>query len=253
MKEGSIGSLLNKIWRSLEKESDEINLELMVSHWAPIEEVRILSGDEKHKVRRIWERASSLSKVPTGYREFFRSLDYVRPPEGYEKIDETFSTRTRLFLGSGFSGWETPLVTLLKPFSVPWVPGSSLKGAMRSVAEERGIDSSALFGDKERKGNIIVVGGFIVPTEEEVLGVDVMTPHYKPYYEGKDWAKYPHEYLDPVPIKFLVVRENVPFRFIVMTLRGNIDEMKDILKETLVSRGLGGKRSAGYGLFKGPV
>ena len=244
----SLRSTLLDLWESLQAERDEINPELMLGHWAPLDEIEPFARDERGGGRRIWKRVSESSRTPRGYGEFFYSLDNIQPPEGYSKIDETYETKTRLIVGSGPSGWEPPLVAMLKPYSVPWIPGSSLKGAMRSLAEERSLAVDSLFGTKERRGSLIILGGFVEPSSESLLTVEVITPHYKEYYKRE--VDYPQEFLDPVPISMAMVKEGTKFRFIVMAKSDVSELVRDLLDETLIKRGLGGRRSAGYGLFK---
>lgn len=248
MADESFRSILQGVWGSLQLERDEINPELMLGHWAPIEEVESLAREERGGGQGIWSKVSKISRTPRGYGEFFQSLDSIEPPEGYVKVDETYETKTRLIVGSGLSGWERSLVAMLKPYSVPWIPGSSLKGAMRNLAEERDLAVDTLFGTKEMKGSLITLGGFAEPSDESLLTVEVITPHYKWYYERR--VDYPHEFLEPVPINMAMVKEGVKFRFIVMAESGVSELVRDLLDETLIKKGLGGKRSAGYGLFR---
>jgi len=115
-----------------------------------------------------------------------------------------------------------------------------LKGELRKIG--------VLFGTKECKGSLIVLGGFIKQVPENgFLTADVITPHYKEYYEGGE--KWPHEHLNPVPIKFPAVREGTTFVFILFVKKEHMDYAEEILHDTLTKTGIGGKTSAGYGIF----
>ena len=90
-------------------------------------------GKEGSIQRDLWKKISEVLRLS---REF---LDYVNTlamslENLYGKsrlIDETYVTDSRFMVGTGRStGWEAGLAPLL-PFGVPWVPGSTLKGALR--------------------------------------------------------------------------------------------------------------------------
>ena len=104
-----------------------------------------------------------------------------------------------------------------------------------------------LFGTKKREGGAIFYGGF--PIDEEVLGVDVINPHYPDYYER---GEPPNDWQNPRPFFYPVVREGVSFTFLV-ALKDEVKDLKDKLEEylikTLTEHGVGGKISVGYGLF----
>ncbi|MCS7102640.1 MAG: type III-B CRISPR module RAMP protein Cmr6, partial [Candidatus Korarchaeum sp.] len=112
-----------------------------------------------------------------------------------------------------------------------------------------------LFGTRESRGSLLVIGGFIksVPNYG-FLRIDVTSPHYKPYYEGKkregDW---PREHFDPVPILFPVVSEGTTFFFSLFVKEGLGEDylkyVKEVLHYTLTRSGVGGKTSSGYGIF----
>jgi CRISPR-associated protein Cmr6 len=78
-----------------------------------------------------------------------------------------------------------------------------------------------------------------------LFDMDIMNPHYGPYYQGDE---APGDWHSPVPVLFLTVREGVPFVF------GVGGEMQDVAGELLTTalrhHGVGAKTSLGYGRFK---
>lgn len=286
--------ILDEVWRSVSLE--ESNLQLVVSYWAKREEIeKLLGSDKKRDMSSVWELAVRASKVSNSYSAFLQRLTRVDPPDGYRKLLMDFRAKTRIVVGSGPTGWEVSMVQLLAPYSVPWIPGSSLKGAIESAAlqeidtstpiEDRLVDSSKaaflrngeklaiwkyknlnladlrgqlkpiarLFGTKKYRGELIVIGGFLKSAPEEGhLTIDVVTPHYKTYYERKGEIP-PNEFTEPVPVKFPAVREGTVFTFILMTPEEYENFTRKILTRTLTEFGVGGKTVAGYGLFEGPL
>ncbi len=225
----------------------DANPELIVTYWANPDHLRKKMAKRDHKA---WEEFAR-AKIPEGYKSLFKKIDEVKPPNGYLKLDKLYRTKTRLIIGSGPSGWEATLIQMLRPYSVPWIPGSSLKGAMRAVASEKLAEGEVieLFGSKESRGKLVVFGGFPTPDNEGLLTLDVMTPHYKEYYEGRG-DRPPHEFSNPVPVKFPAVKEGVTFKFILLVPDSSYGRVEDLLRVTLTDKGVGGKRSSGYGLFE---
>lgn len=287
------------ILRDLYKEIDP-NPSLLVSYWAnpewfPKKEKEKDGKEEETKID-VWLKLSSTTKLGNRYLKFLKNLELLQIPN-LSKISESYITRTRLIIGAGASGWEVPLVQMLKPFGVPWIPGSTLKGVMRQAASLRLINKNSelgyllgfrkesklscrsyedmsldqisrclkeiklgnqiteefmkfvkLFGTKYYKGELLVLGGFPVGPNPEgsIVKVEVISPHYKEYYEGKE---YPSETSSPIPLFFPVVSEGVVFEFLLFSSKELEGYVKDLLKDTLINYGVGGKQSSGFGLF----
>ncbi|GEM_PF-7101257 len=109
------------------------------------------------------------------------------------------------------------------------------------------------------------------PEEEDLLEMDVLTPHYPQYYEGSNTL--PTDSQSPNPVTFLTVKPGVRFLFYyrneyVSIMRANDDASKEIktalegwseqqvreqvkqwLHKALTEWGIGAKTAAGYGYF----
>lgn len=140
-------------------------------------------------------------------------------------------------------GMEHPLengFAFLNPYGLPYLPGSGVKGVLRTAALELCPESedgkfasnagwtktvvTALFGGnpgEEFGGNpgkeSFTRGALtfwdVIPTlPGNKLRVDVMTPHQSKYYQGE---QSPHDSGSPNPIPFLTVPPGAQFRFIV--------------------------------------
>lgn len=144
---------------------------------------------------------------------------------------------------------------------VPYLPGSSVKGVVRSYVtcwldgpdKVDETDVLRIFGP--RKGSI-QVGSVVfldaLPVMPVRLRAEIMTPHFGPYYRGAK-PEPPADWHSPVPIPFLAVDENQEFLFGVLP-RGPGDnddcqKASEWLCEALEKMGAGAKTSSGYGRF----
>lgn len=183
----------------------------------------------------------------------------------------------RLAIGLGTESVYETSINLHPIYGFPYIPGQAVKGITRSwvIQEHFNNDEKKaflndtfcyLFGcpkesviKKEHQGSLVFFDAF--PTSAPKLKVDVMNPHYGPYYSDKTNTKPPADYYNPVPIFFVTV-ENTAFQFIVgirekdneLGRIGNIagtylEIGKRFLKEALTQKGIGAKTSVGYGYF----
>ncbi len=138
----------------------------------------------------------------------------------------------KLIIGLGnHSVFETG-ITLHHTYGIPYIPGSALKGVLKSyIIEEyfkecmekcdgkcskqceESSNKDSLFikifgGENDRgesvKGKVIFMDCF--PNENFIIKRDIMTPHHKDYYGGDE--KLPLDSDETSPIHFLVVEEN---------------------------------------------
>jgi CRISPR-associated protein Cmr6 len=169
-------------------------------------------------------------------------------------------------------GMEHPLengFAFLNPYGLPYLPGSSIKGVLRYAAQELIQEGdgewhnewvTALFGletqckaDKPQRGALTfwdsipgIAGGR--------LAMDVMTPHYSEYYQGK---ASPHDAGQPIPIVFMVIPPNSAFTFDITCEQNYLPEpLKGELWKPLMDAafqhafewlGFGAKTAIGYG------
>lgn len=139
----------------------------------------------------------------------------------------------------------------------PYLPGSGLKGLARAWAQLMGEDENQLkkiFGPRGDNvehsiGSVVFLDA--IPRQPVKLVLEVMTPHYAPYYQGD---KPPADYLDPVPIPFLAVDKGVEFLAGVLPrTRDDVAQANRVmgwLEEALQELGAGAKTATGYGRFE---
>lgn len=196
----------------------------------------------------------------------------------------------RLAIGLGTESVYETSMTLHPIYGFPYIPGQALKGITRSwiirnlIANENDLadqDKNAgeklekkafqnetfciLFGcpkesilKKEHQGSVTFFDSF--PIEKPNLKVDIMNPHYDPYYSK---GKPPADYYNPKPIYFLTV-EDAKFQFVIGLRETDNTKVDDFgsgknsvleltgkyLKKALQNQGIGAKTAVGYGYFK---
>ncbi|MDO5411746.1 MAG: type III-B CRISPR module RAMP protein Cmr6 [Lachnospiraceae bacterium] len=161
-------------------------------------------------------------------------------------------------------------------YGIPYIPGQSIKGMLRSFyinefydeSEENAEKDEAfafIFGRSERtekngstlkgkKGNVCFYDAFPENNSFE-LSCDIITPHNSFYYQQ---GKAISDTENPIPVKFNVLR-NAVF-LISYSLPRNLPEDKNLIdavngiisqiEAALTYYGLGAKTSVGYGKFK---
>jgi len=104
---------------------------------------------------------------------------------------------------------------LHQSLGTPYLPGSSVKGIVRSyakVCKKSGRSHQPIFGPRGAAspsvGSVIFLDA--IPIDPVQLKLDVMTPHYGPYYQGNE---PPADWHNPVPVPFLVVDSRQDFLF----------------------------------------
>lgn len=144
----------------------------------------------------------------------------------------------------------------------PYLPGSSIKGVVRAWARMAGETPAridALLGRPPRGeepaqvGMVDLLDG--LPTAPARLEVEVMTPHYGPYYQG---GQVPGDWHSPVPIPFLVAAAKLTLQIgVVARSRGPegenqaaVDTVCAWLIDALRELGAGAKTAVGYGRFE---
>lgn len=151
-----------------------------------------------------------------------------------------------------------------RTLGVPYLPGSSLKGALRAWLThwEQGEANriNELFGDAENSGQGRLIVFDALPVAPPTLELDVMNPHYAPYYGKMDdpnvlQTSPPADYYAPIPVFFLTVAAGQSFEFVLAPTPGlgtpeDLEAGVDLLKEALTTTGVGAKTAVGYGVFE---
>ncbi|ACL70261.1 type III-B CRISPR module RAMP protein Cmr6 [Halothermothrix orenii] len=215
---------------------------------------------------------------------------------GYSVDNFVMTNDYRMVVGLGGANVLETNLMLHHIYGIPYIPGSSLKGLTRAWAVEKlreeldvksyekiesllgeeKIDVKTLdeyqmnqfekyrwiFGTKSQSGNAVFFDAY--PEGRINIDIDIMTPHFKEYYQEMETTKKvnnpPDDTQSPVPIPFLVL-DNQMFRFSVAVKckecagkRDNSCEYLNLtvnlLKEALRNLGVGAKTMVGYGYFE---
>lgn len=181
-----------------------------------------------------------------------------------KKHSFNLNTKTRLLVG--FAGSDSVVensISLHPLYGFPIIPGSSLKGITRYYCKEfKNIDPETfkrMFGnaskeEESREGEVVFMDAWPDEWENNLLELDVMSPHYSEYYRG---TEFPSDDSDPIPIIYLAIPKGIKFRFSLLPSR--ICRDKAIiytaicyLKDALKNIGVGAKTGSSYGYFEEP-
>lgn len=170
-----------------------------------------------------------------------RTIDLV----GTEGITIPISFNWRVRVG-GTRGFRELLLPVFHPvFGIPYIPGSSLKGAARAWARQssdaKQIEEllGTLENNTAKAAKVEFLDAF--PTKH-CLSVDVATPQW--HWENKQVA------YQPIPHPLLSMEKPELLIGLRPTSRGNNDDVikvKDWLENALKSGGIGCRVSSGYG------
>ncbi|CAG0977635.1 hypothetical protein ANRL3_01916 [Anaerolineae bacterium] len=182
----------------------------------------------------------------------------------------TVASRGRVALGLGTESVAETSMTLHHIYGFPYAPGQALKGITRSYMinglyhgkEDEALKDKEfclLFGcpatgalKKEYRGSICFYDAY--PIDDIEIGLDIMTPHYSEYYNKN---VPPADYMNPVPVSFLVANK-MTLSVTVGTTRKDAQYRGEpvtkaaarYLKEALAQMGIGAKTAVGYGRLK---
>jgi CRISPR type III-B/RAMP module RAMP protein Cmr6 len=120
------------------------------------------------------------------------------------------------------------------------------------LALEKAKHFLPVFGVTDRQGEVNFYDALPICWSYKV---DVMTPHYGPYYRGEldDQGKPipPADWLEPIPITFLALDKGTRFRFDVQSANSELAPIAlKWLKAAVQEFGAGGKTMTGYGEIK---
>ena len=195
--------------------------------------------------------------------------------QGYKIGTLKLKPEWRMVIGLGNESVYETSMTLHHIYGIPYIPGSAIKGVVRSyiITEAFGKENEKralkekwfcdFFGcptnsfySEGRQGKLIFFDAF--PIEAPKIEPDVMNVHYPDYYGG---SKPPADYQNPHPIFFLTVRDSAFQCMIGIKNKDNTiinDEGKfkgqnilkvaeNYVKEALSEHGIGAKTAVGYG------
>ncbi|MGB5157281.1 MAG: type III-B CRISPR module RAMP protein Cmr6 [Desulfobacterales bacterium] len=242
----NLGLRLDKLNRYIDKNSSHTHKENML---------KVMSG----------YRISESLKESYGYA-FDQWKSIMEKQEDCEFFD--IISTTKILLGTGNASVHEFGVNLNRPWGVPYISGSTLKGVVSSYLAKHGGESWQKSTANTTKSDFQVelFGGVRVNEEKAYAGTvvfndawiyldpngnwftdDIINVHHQKYY-GEN--RLPDGTENPIPVKIAALNPNIKF---FITLQGEKKErqfIKSVLIKALVEEGIGGKTSVGYGRFE---
>lgn len=197
---------------------------------------------------------------------FERWLNYTFDKDEFGHLSATVNGR--LFTGLALGGALETGAMVHHTYGMPMIAGSSIKGAVRSYAENALADNSdkqailnVLFGtesddDNADAGYLIWHDAWWIPNVDSKFQLrqdesnkpfvgEIVTVHHQQYYQGNLSEALDIE--NPVPNQQIAMRGS--FYFTIQGVSAWVKYALDLLKGALQYQGLGAKGSNGYGYF----
>ena len=174
------------------------------------------------------------------------------------------TTVSKAMLGIGNDNVHEAGVNLLNTWGVPYISGSTLKGAASDylrkylgenweIADSVKSDNQiqVFGGTKDGKsyiGDVAFIDAWaVVGGDRKWFERDIITPNYSEYYSG---SRMPDGMEDPVPINTISLKRGIEFEFYLTGSCEAVEIVLLALDRLLTEEGIGGKTAVGYGRFK---
>lgn len=208
---------------------------------------------------------SAVEAYRLAFENWKRAVDSRQDCESFDII-----ASTRVLLGTGNASVFEFGFNLNYPWGIPYIAGSTLKGAVSSyLARHGGQDWSRTKGAQKSDAQVELFGGILDRDGKSYSGLltfhdawlcpwqhrdtkgdwfdeDIINPHYPEYYRGN---RLPDGTDNPIPIKIAALCPGLRF---LVTIQGPEDYRKlakSVLVQLLEEEGIGGKTAVGYGRF----
>lgn len=211
-------------------------------------------SEQAEKILREVAEKIKVSDVYVGaYKRWF---EYCRR-SGFQLAKAMLAHRG--FLGMGCADVFETHVQLHSVFGVPFISGETLKGLTSAYAarllDERNLSEEQvkwLFGTRSESGTPGTAGNlqfhdawWIPEDNSRPLTLEIDTPHHREYYQ-KEGGTPVTDYDDPNPVTHLAVKGSF-----LLAISGDVFAAGLTVKiaaKALATMGVGGRKSAGYGL-----
>ncbi|WP_060635805.1 type III-B CRISPR module RAMP protein Cmr6 [Pyrinomonas methylaliphatogenes] len=232
-----------------------LNPGLWLDHFTEWEErrgelKRAEASDKRQRIPRSFN-FPELCQLLSAYRNRWdRMLDALRT-QNYIVQKFTLRAASRVIVGLGAESVLETSIRLHRIYGFPIIPGSALKGVTKEGKNESDPVFVDIFGKsppESQAGKVIFFDAIPANPANLTLELDVMNPHYAPYYQG---VAPPADYHNPVPVFFLTIGPGSEFLFAVASREKHLAERaREWLIEALTEIGIGAKTVAGYGLWE---
>ncbi|HZU05385.1 MAG TPA: type III-B CRISPR module RAMP protein Cmr6 [Chloroflexota bacterium] len=244
-------------------------LNKLAGPWKHLQKGEIGDAERKHFLERCIQacKSAAAERVRAELYQRWRAMLASYRDAGWTVHEHTARPAWRFVSGLGLAHSLEVNLVLHRIGGFPYIPGSSIKGAVRAYAEwklgqpPRPPDTAAkdlapqlvaVFGARDQRGKVIFFDA--LPASQSQLELDVINVHYPEYYRsGSDRTapvSPPTEWQNPNPVLFLAVGRETRFAFAVAAREAELAARALAwLQGALQTTGLGGKTRAGYGLF----
>ncbi|MCQ2103252.1 MAG: type III-B CRISPR module RAMP protein Cmr6 [Fibrobacter sp.] len=164
---------------------------------------------------------------------------------------------SKVILGSGNASSIEVGLNLNKPWGVPYISGSSIKGAIASylrrtgTMSEESADYVNIFGgaynNEKYSGSVVFNDAWLYFDTDSWFVKDIINPHYQKYYNGDGM---PNGMDSPVPVKTLALDSGLSFFVSMQGPRELLEYLKNVMEKAFEEVGIGAKTAVGYGRFK---
>lgn len=235
---GNLGLYFNKYVDTWRVEGQEIKIE------------KNTQGESEGWIEKILDYSRKVCKNTKALRDLIeRNKALIEERNGTVlKMEST----SRTLLGIGYDHPIENGFQFHHTLGVPFIRGTSLKGALKSFIREWTEDSNF---DSNSDNEPPTIDPFIItdaiPDKCE-MEAEIITPHYANYYGSEKMDVWPGDWESPTPIPFLALPQNLTFTFGIIPRNEdiNIEFLVEKLEEALEIIGIGAKTSSGYGRFK---
>lgn len=226
------------------------------AHQGRLEEsaLEISRKNYKRRIKSI-EKIEMVMKKIRALKEIREQMMKSMKKQGYKTITIEAKLDSPMLVGIGNPSIDEIGFYWNRNYSVPTVPGSSIKGAFRNYWKTEKLDGSIekiIFGSDDNnnssRGEVVFMEA--IPVDKFELMQEFQTPHFKDYYSS---AKVPNDVYNPVPLNFISIKEGTTYRFDFLTKNPDENIIKEIEKHfkiILEYIGIGSKTSMGYGRFR---
>ncbi|MEJ2670462.1 MAG: type III-B CRISPR module RAMP protein Cmr6 [Gammaproteobacteria bacterium] len=200
------------------------------------------------------------TKVTPFYQSAFKRWERVTAQaERFSQL--VMKIQGRLFIGLSGSGPLETGCAIHQTYGMPYLPGSSVKGIARAYAERVIPDQQEIihemFGAGPEEADESGYCGLVTfhdawwkpPAggEGKPFVLEIVTSHHSDYY-GSEGEKKASDLDSPIPNALIGVVGS--FLFTLEGPQAWVEQAHLLLKNALLSQGIGAKTSAGYGYFE---
>lgn len=179
------------------------------------------------------------------------------------------TAQTKVLPGSGNTSVNEFGFSFCRPWGVPVIAGSTLKGLVSAYLEQHGGEQfwrskkSAekselmveLFGgtvkdDPQQRvysGSVVFNDARLILDNKARFKEDIINVHHQKYYSGN---RLPDGTENPIPVKMAALDAGVRFLVVLEGPDDAVNFVREVLANALQSEGLGGKTAVGYGRFE---